>query len=194
MNLVDFFFWFKKEPRVRGFVLVSCIIGTAFGFYYYQEQLRASPIYLWFFIPDSPFFTFMYVIVLLLYSFGVRFNFFDVFTFIGLNKVGVWTIFVLFLNYEYYFSPETREFRLVILLLHIGMILIAMTLLKEMKRLSLKEYLLLYGYFALSDFMDYIVGTHPLIPLQSVYVVMWMSVALTMVIPTITFYYISKYH
>lgn len=191
-SIIDFFFWFKKEPVPRIFVLVSCIIGTLFGFYYYLGQFEITPLYLWFFVPDSPFFTFMYVIILLFYSSGMRSNTFDVFTFIGLNKVGIWTIFVLFWNYNYYFSPDTRDFRFVILLLHAGMILVALTLLKEMRKLKLRGYLLIFGFFVVSDFFDYFIGTHPIIPEQSINVVMWVTFALTIMTSALTFYYLEK--
>ncbi len=191
-SIIDFFFWFKKEPVPRIIVLVSCIIGTLFGFYYYLGQFEITPFYLWFFVPDSPFFTLMYVIILLFYSFGMRSNTFDVFTFIGLNKVGIWTIFVLLWNYNYYFSPDTRDFRFVILLLHVGMMLVALTLLKEMEKLKLGGYLLIFGFFVVSDFFDYFIGTHPLIPEHSINVVMWVTFALTIITSALTFYYLEK--
>ncbi|MCZ7385428.1 MAG: DUF1405 domain-containing protein [Candidatus Methanoperedens sp.] len=191
-STLDFFFWFKKERRARFIVLISCIIGTLFGFYYYQGQFEITPVYLWFFVPDSPFFTFMYVLVLLFYSFGLRSDTFDAFTFIGLNKVGIWTLFVLFLNYDYYFSPETRDFRIVIVLLHIGMILVAMTLLKEMKKLNPSRYLLIFAFFMVSDFFDYVIGTHPIIPEESIKIVSWVTIALSIMTCSLTFYYLEK--
>lgn len=191
-DIIDFFFWFKKEPTARFIVLVSCIIGTLFGFYYYLGQFEITPVYLWFFVPDSPFFTLTYVIVLLFYSFGMRSNTFDVFAFIGLNKVAIWTIFVLFFNYEHYFSPETRNFRFVILLLHVGMILVALTLLKEMGKLKPGGYLLIFGFFVVSDVFDYAAGTHPIIPAGSIEVVMQVTFALTIMTSTLTFYYLEK--
>ncbi len=189
---LDFFFWFKKERRARFVVLLSCIIGTLFGFYYYLGQFEITPVYLWFFVPDSPFFTFMYVLVLLFYSSGLRSDTFDAFTFIGLAKVGIWTLFVLFLNYDYYFSPETRAFRIIIVLLHIGMILVAMTLLKEMTKLNLSRYLLIFAFFMVSDFFDYVIGTHPIIPEESIKFVMWVTIALSIMTCSLTFYYLEK--
>lgn len=190
-EFINFFSWFKKDPRARFIVLTSSIIGTLFGFYYYQGQFEITPLYLWLFVPDSPFFTFMYVIVLAFYFLGYRSNPFDVFTFIGLIKVGIWTIFVLFWNYDYYFSPATRDFRFIILLLHIGMILVALTLLMEMRKLSLKWYLMILGFFIISDYLDYFIGTHPLIPLESVETVKWVTFSLTILTCILTFYYLE---
>jgi uncharacterized membrane protein YpjA len=193
MDLIDLFFWFKKEPRVRIILLISCIIGTLFGVYYYQWQFEITPFYLWLLVPDSPFFTFMYVLALIFYSFGARSNTFDALAFIGLNKVGLWTIFVLFWNYDYYFSPASWEFRIVILLLHIGMMAVAATLLKEMKKLKLEGYLLIFGFFVVSDLMDYVVaGTHPIIPEGGVAAAMWAAIALTVITCGLTFYYLEK--
>ncbi|MCZ7382011.1 MAG: DUF1405 domain-containing protein [Candidatus Methanoperedens sp.] len=191
-STLDFFFWFKKERKARFVVLISCIIGTLFGFYYYLGQFEITPVYLWFFVPDSPFFTFMYVLVLLFYSSGLRSNTFDAFTFIGLVKVGIWTLFVLLLNYDYYFSPETRDFRFVIVLLHIGMILVALTLLKEMAKLNSSRYLLIFAFFMVSDFFDYVIGTHPIIPEESIKIVSWVTIALSIITCSLTFYYLEK--
>jgi uncharacterized membrane protein YpjA len=191
-SMLGFFFWFKKERTARFIVLISCIIGTLFGFYYYMGQFEITPVYLWFFVPDSPFFTFMYVLVLVFYSSGLRSDTFDAFTFIGLNKVAIWTLFVLLVNYDYYFSPETRDFRFVIVLLHIGMILVAMTLLKEMGKLKPSRYLLIFAFFMISDFFDYVIGTHPIIPEESIQIVSLVTVALSIMTCSLTFYYLEK--
>lgn len=191
-KIINFFSWFKTDTRARSIVLISCIIGTLFGFYYYQGQFEITPLYLWFFVPDSPFFTFMYVIILTLYFMGYRSNPFDVFTFIGLTKVGLWTIFVLFLNSDYYFSPETREYRFVILLLHIGMILVGLTLLNDMRKLSLSWYCFILGFFIISDYLDYFIGTHPIIPLENVETVKWVTFALSIFTCIFTFYYLEN--
>lgn len=190
-DFIEFFSWFKKDLRARFILLISCIIGTLFGFYYYMGQFEITPAYLWLFVPDSPFFTFMYVIVLALYFSGYRSNTFDIFTFIGLIKVGIWTIFVLFWNYDYYFSPATRDFRFIILLLHIGMILVALTLLKEMRKSGMKWYLMITGFFIISDYLDYFIGTHPIIPFESVDTVKWVTFALSILTCILTFYYLE---
>lgn len=191
-DITDFFFRFKKEPKARFLVLFACIIGTLFGFYYYLGQFETTPVYLWFFVPDSPFFTLMYVLILIFYSFGMRSNTFDAFAFIGLNKVGLWTIFVLLYNYDYYFSPETRDFRLVIFLLHVGMMLVALTLLKEMEKLRIRAYLVLFGFLMLFDIVDYVIGTHPIIPSASVEAAKLAAFALTITVSALTFHYLEN--
>jgi len=191
-GITDFFFRFKKGPKARCVVLFACIIGTLFGFYYYLGQFEITPVHLWFFVPDSPFFTFMYVLILIFYSFGMRSNTFDAFAFIGLNKVGIWTMFVLLYNYDYYFSPGTRNFRFVIFLLHIGMVLVSLTLLKEMGKLKMQAYSIVFGFFMLYDAVDYVIGTHPIIPSGSVEAAKLMAFALTVTISALTFYYLES--
>lgn len=160
-DLIELFHRFKARPLLRYPIILACIAGTAFGFYYYEWQLRISPIYYWPLIPDSPFFTLMYVFVLTAYSAGRRSDLFDAFTFIGLNKIGIWTLFVLLYDFDYYFSPETWKFRSVLFILHIGMILCAFTLIRDLQRPGNNLMLLLLTLFLLTDYFDYVVGTHP---------------------------------
>jgi uncharacterized membrane protein YpjA len=180
MNYKEFFHRFKADPWTRYPIMLASIIGTAYGFHYYEWQLREeSRIYLWALIPDSPLFTLMYVLVLAAYSTGRRSNLFDAFTFIGLNKIGIWTLFVLLYDFDYYFSPGTRVFRSVLFLLHIGMILCSLTLLKDMKRPRYAQMGLLLAVFLMMDYFDYIVGTHPYLNTPRVDVIGWGALVLT---------------
>lgn len=180
MDYIQCFYRFKADSRTRYSILLLSIIGTAYGFYYYEWQLRTSPIYYWPLIPDSPFFTLMYVVVLAAYSKGKRSNLFDVFTFIGLNKIGFWTLFVLLYDFNYYFSPDTWVFRSVLFLLHIGMILCSFTLLKEMKRPNISQMGILLFIFLGTDYFDYVVGTHPYLHTSRVDVIAWIALLLTL--------------
>jgi len=192
MGLVGFFYWFKKHPKTRLFVLAISIIGTMFGFSYYEYQLSVSPLYLWPFIPDSPFFTLMYVIILILYIFGRRYNSLDIFAFIGLNKVGIWTLFVLLLYYDYYFSPETLGLRALIFFLHIGMILVAFTLIAEMEKPGKASLAAIISYFFISDFFDYVIGTHPTIPEDRITLIAFATLFLTLFISLLTITYLQR--
>ena len=180
MECKEFFHRFKDESITRYLLLLSSLIGTGFGFYYYEWQLQITPMYYWPLVPDSPFFTLMYVLVLAAYSIGRRSNLFDTFTFIGLNKVGIWSLFVLLYDFDYYFSPQTWKFRSVLFLLHIGMILCAFTLLKDMKWPGTGRMGLLLAVFVVLDFFDYIVGTHPYLHTPNVDVVGCVALALTL--------------
>ena len=180
MEYKEFFHRFKADPITRYLLLLSSLIGTGFGFYYYEWQLRITPVYYWPLVPDSPFFTLMYVLVLAAYSMGRRSNLFDTFTFIGLNKVGIWSLFVLLYDFDYYFSPQTWMFRSVLFLLHIGMILCAFTLLKDMEWPGTERMGLLLAVFVVLDYFDYIVGTHPYLHTPNVDVVGWVALALTL--------------
>ena len=122
----------------------------------------------------------MDVMVLAAYSIGRRSNLFDTFTFVGLNKVGIWSLFVLLYDFDYYFSPQTWMFRSVLFLLHIGMILCAFTLLKDMEWPGTGRMGLLLAIFVVLDFFDYIVGTHPYLHTPNVDVVGWVALALTL--------------
>lgn len=180
MDIVELFHRFKADARLRYPLLLACISGTAYGFYYYEWQLRTSPVYLWPLIPDSPFFTMMFVLVLAAYSAGRRSDMFDTFTFIGLNKVGIWTLFVLLFDFDYYFSPGTWVFRSVLVMLHIGMVLCSFTLLRELERPDARRMFMLLGLFLASDYFDYIVGTHPILHTSRIDIVGLIAFTLTL--------------
>jgi uncharacterized membrane protein YpjA len=160
-------------------ILIACVTGTGYGFYYYQAQLLSTPVWLWVFVPDSPFFTMMYTVSLALYILGRRYNSFDVFAFIGLNKVGVWTLLVFLVESDYYFSPNRWSFTLVLSALHLGMILVALTLWKEMRAPSKRVVVMLAGYFVLGDVMDYGYGLHPIVPERSLGIIAAVAIFLT---------------
>lgn len=180
MYLIEIFHRFKAGPLTRYPLLLVSIIGTAFGFYYYEWQLRIFPLYYWPLIPDSPVFTLMYVLVLVAYSVGKRSDLFDIFTFIGLNKTGIWTLFVLLYDFDYYFTSGTWVFRSVLFLLHIGMVLCALTLVKDIKRPAFIMMGLILGVFLVLDYFDYVIGTHPYLHTPRVDVVGLAALILTL--------------
>lgn len=192
MDALSFFQWFKENSPARVFVLLVCLIGTAYGFYYYQGQLSTTPFYLWVFVPDSPFFTLVYTLSLALYILGHRLNSLDVFAFIGLNKVGLWTLFVFILESDYYFSSSRWDFTLVLAALHVGMVLVALTLWVDMSIPSLRTALLLSGYFLLGDVMDYGFGLHPMVPEQRIFAIGASAFLLTGICSLATYHYLSK--
>ncbi len=191
-GLTYFFFWFKRNTISRLLLILICLAGSIYGFYYYQGQLQMTPPYLWPFVPDSPLFTLMYVFILIFYQAGIRSNTFDAFTFIGLNKVGLWTIFILLYNYSYYFQPSSRNYRLLLLALHLGMIAISLTLLKEMEKLRLKTVIAITSFFLISDLVDYQIGTHPLIPTDSVKAAATSALLLSLLVPSLLFHHLAS--
>jgi uncharacterized membrane protein YpjA len=63
-----------NNTSARAFLIIASLAGTAFGFYYYYDQLVASPLWQWPFIPDSPIATALYALALILISIKRRSN------------------------------------------------------------------------------------------------------------------------
>jgi len=113
---------------------------------------------------------------------------FNAFTFAGLLKYGIWTVFVLLLYWNDYLSDGEGLFRGVLMIMHIGMVLLALTMVSDlrrdmqMERIGTGEIYLVGSVFLVFDFFDYVVGTYPLIPTAHLGLVSLFSVGETFVV------------
>ncbi|MCK5661287.1 MAG: DUF1405 domain-containing protein [Methanosarcinales archaeon] len=184
-NILDLFAAFKTERWLFIPLLVITLIGSAFGYYYYEYQFSVTPPHLWLFVPDCPLFTTFFAIVLIGQLMGKESPLFNAFTFAGLLKYGIWTVFVLLVYWNDYFSNGEGLFRGVLMIAHIGMILLALTMVNglrrdgQMDRISKGEMYLVGSVFLIFDFFDYVVGAYPLIPTTHLGLVSWFSVGET---------------
>lgn len=186
--ILDFFAAFKTERWLFIPLLVITLIGSAFGYYYYEYQFSVTPPYLWLFVPDCPLFTTFFVIVLIGQLMGKEWPLFNAFTFAGLLKYGIWTVFVLLLYWNDYFGGGEGLFRGILMIAHIGMVLLALTMVNglrrdmRMGRIGAGGICLAGAVFLVFDFFDYVVGTYPLIPAAHLGLVSWFSVGETFVV------------
>ncbi|MFQ6063162.1 MAG: DUF1405 domain-containing protein [Methanosarcinales archaeon] len=189
--ILDFFAFFKKNKNARIVVLIMVLIGSIYGYYYYYEQLISTSIYFWIFIPDCPLFTTIYFLVLLLYIRGIQDDRLDIFTIIGLLKYGIWTMFVILLYSDYYLQPESITFEILLFSMHFGMPLLAFTLLQDIKKIKVKEFLAITAIFFIFDIFDYFLDTHPIIPLDKIEVVMYFTFLESIWIPMLVWFYLK---
>lgn len=75
-------------------VLIN-LAGTAFGFWYYQNQLATTSLWVWPWVPDSPLATLFMAISLGLWKLDRPNEVVNVLAFVGNIKLGLWTPFVL---------------------------------------------------------------------------------------------------
>ena len=163
-DAVEWFYTFRKNPARRRALLGVCSAGALCGYYYYLPQLSITPAHLWLFVPDCPLFITLFVGVLLLCERRIRSGLLDGLVLFGLVKYGVWTLFVMLLYFDVYLS-RAAPLELGLFVAHIGMVLCAPTLIKGLeKRLFGWHILLLTFAFIGMDVVDYVVGTHPIIP------------------------------
>jgi len=159
------------------------VFGILVGAYVYADQLAAAPLPLILFVPDCP----LYVFLTLLIIFRVIRN--DIFSFIvsiGMVKYGLWTVFALFFHYGYYFSPDMLSISVIFVIGHIGMVLEGLAILPK-KRLGAMALMLAVGWFLLSDFSDYFLGTVPTLPPGGLETVRNLTFASSILLPLFLF-------
>ncbi|MFQ6051085.1 MAG: DUF1405 domain-containing protein [Candidatus Hydrothermarchaeota archaeon] len=177
-------------------VLVLNLLGTAFGFYYYEYQFRTSPVYSWIFIPDCPLYTLLFSIILIIFLVKNRlFEFLNILTFVGLIKYGSWTVSAIALYSDYFLSQNFSLYS-ILFFAHIGMALESLVLYPILNP-SKKTIALVFSWFLINDTSDYAFGTLPYLPsnahinyllVQSLFFTVFLSLLLLRL-----FYWRSKY-
>ncbi|MFH1126988.1 MAG: DUF1405 domain-containing protein [archaeon] len=143
-------------------LIILNIAGTLFGFWYYRLQLPSTPLHKMIFVPDCPLYTLLFAIVLILHIFRKNNNLLSTITFIGLIKYGFWTLLVVMLHRDYYFTYAPMLYT-AIFILHTGMVLEAY-IIPGLYRFTKKSLVIALIWFIANDIMDYFFGTIPILP------------------------------
>jgi len=152
-------FW--RDPWQRRFTLPLVIInalGSAYGFYWYHEQLAVTPFYLWPFVADSPMASTLFTLALLVRGAGALKRFFQVVAFTAAIKYGIWAIVVITQYWVNYGLFEPTE--VMLWFSHLGMAVEGVVFLKTLHfgRVAAGATLL---WMLLNDMLDYCAGLHP---------------------------------
>lgn len=147
--------------RAPGWMLVLAIInfiGSAYGYYWYREQLAENPFYLWPVIADSPMATTLFALALLLALWGWRLPVLQAVAVTTCIKYGIWAV-VLISHYWYHYQ-QINLLESMLLLSHIGMVLQGMLF---MRKLYVPLGALMLGglWLFFNDAMDYLLNLHP---------------------------------
>ncbi len=162
------------------FLLLLINFGAVLvGYMYYQDQLAATPFYLWIFVPDCPFYVLLF---LLSFSGLVKSETFNFVVSIGLVKYALWTMFVLLFYSGTFFSPAYASQSYFLFFAHIGMALQCLLLLP--KKVDIRMLGIALAWFLLNDFMDYFIGVYPYLPqgAEQLRVVMLLTFAASLVL------------
>ena len=95
------------------------VAAVIVGFYFYSDQLAATPPQLLIFVPDCPLFVFLSLLIIL----GIVRN--DIFSFLvsaGMVKYGLWTVFVLLFHWGAYSVPAALPVTVVFIIGHLGIL------------------------------------------------------------------------
>ncbi len=142
-------------------LIIVNLVGAAYGYYWYAGHLAATPWHLWPFIPDSPLVVSLFVLTLMLRLSGRPTSWLEAITFLGLIKYGAWTVLVI--GYHLYTGGAATLENYLLMVSHLGMVVqgaVFLPILRPARRL----WLIVIGWFALNDFLDYGVGIHPYLP------------------------------
>lgn len=154
---------FKTTRALALAIGAICVVGIAYGFYYYAPQFaatRTAP-WLWPFVPDSPLAVLWGFLALAAYWMGRRPGILDALAFVGNVQVGLWTVYVL-LAYAESFGTYTLNLNTILLAAHAGMAALALIFVHGLRqerapnprrfRFALAGAL---AYYAVNDALDY---------------------------------------
>ena len=152
-------FW--KNPWQSRFtvpLLVINVLGSAYGFYWYREQLVETPFYLWPFVPDSPLSSTLFAAALLLSLAGASKKLFQILAFTVSIKYGIWAV-IMISNYWFNDGPVAPT-ETMLWLSHLGMAAEGAIFLRTF-RFGVHVVIITGAWMLVNDLMDYGAGLHP---------------------------------
>ena len=147
--------------RAPGWMMVLAIInfiGSAYGYYWYRDQLADNPLYLWPVIADSPVSTTLFAVALLLTLWGWRLPALQAVAVTTCIKYGIWAV-ALISHYWFYYQ-QINLLEVMLLLSHLGMVLQGLLFMRKLY-VSLGALILGGFWLFLNDAMDYLLNLHP---------------------------------
>ncbi len=147
-----------KTPKFLLILFIVNLLGSIYGFYWYNDQLAESPAILWAFIPDSPTATALFTIALYLYLVKTPNTLLTLIACGWLVKYGIWAAIInthfLLIGGGYTFT----NFHLTVS--HLGMAAEGILFMGDV-RISRTHGMLLLALMVMSDVMDYVLNIHP---------------------------------
>lgn len=170
-------------------VLLINLMGTAFGYYYYQGLLESSPLWQWVFIPDSPNSTIIFSLAIALILLNRASNVLSALGCVYVMKYGLWTMFVILYFPDYFLTPERADYYWLMFWLHFGMVLEPVVILHTLRR-NMRTLLAPLVILLINDYLDYAVGTSPLysFPLKGLGMTPVFSVGETVVFSLVVYF------
>jgi len=142
-------------------VAINLLSAVAGYIYWYGSDILAAPIYLWPFVPDSPFSATLWALALLAFHYRRRWEFLGLMAVTGCIKYGLWTDWVWFTNA---LSGGHYSVQAIVLSAnHFAMVAEGL-LLVPLLRPRLRHVLFVAAWYGFNDLMDYGFGSHPRVP------------------------------
>lgn len=152
-------FW--RDPwqsRYTAPLVIINALGSGYGYYWYHEQLAATPFYYWPFVPDSPLASTFFTLALLIPGNSALRRLFQTIAFTAAVKYGIWAVVIIS---QYWIKGGPVEFTEVMLWLsHLGMAVEGGIFLKTLQ-LDRMVVSITGMWMLLNDLMDYYAELHP---------------------------------
>ncbi|AGN02748.1 hypothetical protein L593_14045 [Salinarchaeum sp. Harcht-Bsk1] len=147
--------------RLAWAVVVTNLLGTAFGFWYYRAQFGETPTPMWPFLPDSPMATLLFAAAVASWKLGRNRQWLIALAFVGNIVLGAWTPFVLLtFRAEFPVSPPMWQF---LFWSHLAMVVQAFVLhrIGDFPPRAIAVAVLWYGTNLVVDYFVPVLGDHP---------------------------------
>jgi uncharacterized membrane protein YpjA len=152
-------------------VVLTNLVGTAFGFWYYRYQFSIEPAVMWPFVPDSPVATLFIACAFGAWYLGRTNEYLNALAFFGCLKLGAWTPYVLLVFAEdfSYLHPAMYNF---LFWSHLAMVVEAFVI-HRFADFPVRAVLVAVLWYGFNDLVDYfvpLVGTphHTLVPAEPI--------------------------
>ncbi|MDN5347519.1 MAG: hypothetical protein PWP65_1083 [Clostridia bacterium] len=151
--------WYDPfRPRLLASLVIINLLGSVYGYYWYHQQLAATPAYWWPFIPDSPLSTTLFGLALLLTLSGRHSRWLALLAAAAVVKYGFWAM-VLISHYWLRGAP-VGIIEFLLWLSHLGMAAEGLLYLRHWPA-NFRQAAGLFFWMALNDFLDYRLDLHP---------------------------------
>ena len=140
-------------------IVLTNLLGTLFGFYYYSDQLLTTDPVLWVFVPASPIATLLFAASIYLNVKDRGLPLLDSLAFISNFKYGLWTVFCLSYYSEIFFTGNSVGLYSFMLVSHFAMAIQAFLLFKW-ENIEWRALGGAFLWYLFNDFIDYTFGTH----------------------------------
>lgn len=154
------------RPWMLWSLFVINLLGSVYGFYWYENQLAMTDSWLILFVPDSPTASSAFTLVLLLYALRRRSPLIEAFAGVTLFKYGVWAVAVILLGALASPKPFLEALHWtdwMLMASHAGMAAEAI-LYSRFYTYHANHLMLVGGWTLINDGVDYLLDHHPWLP------------------------------
>lgn len=152
---------FARRPWQKQYVLPLLFVnlaGSAYGYWWYHQQLAETPFYAWPLVPDSPLSTTLFAAALGAYLAGAKFLLLAVLACVANVKYGLWAMAMI--SHFWWLEGKVTFVESLLWLSHLGMVAQGLLFWRPLSYPP-TTVLVAGGWMLLNDLADYLFGLHP---------------------------------